>query len=49
MQQAGPARLVLTAALLGLNVAADVVSFSKVIRNTPALDRLDQIGRLKAS
>jgi hypothetical protein len=46
----GPgARLVLTGALLILNVAADVVSFSKVIRNTPALDRLDQIGRLKAS
>jgi UDP-N-acetylmuramyl pentapeptide phosphotransferase/UDP-N-acetylglucosamine-1-phosphate transferase len=44
----GPgARLVLTAALLGLNVAADVVSFSKVIRNTPALDRLDQLGRLR--
>lgn len=46
----GPgARLALTAALLALNVAADVVSFSKVIRNTPALDRLDQLGRLKAS
>lgn len=46
----GPgARLVLTAALLILNVAADVVSFSKVIRRTPALDRLDQLGRLKAS
>ncbi|MEW6475271.1 MAG: hypothetical protein AB1679_23695 [Actinomycetota bacterium] len=46
----GPgARLVLTGALLVLNVAADVVSFSKVIRNTPALDRLDQLGRLKAS
>ena len=46
----GPgARLGLTAALLILNVAADVVSFSKVIRRTPALDRLDQLGRLKAS
>lgn len=46
----GPgARLVLAGALLVLNVAADVVSFSKVIRNTPALDRLDQLGRLKAS
>jgi len=45
----GPgARLVLTAALLALNVAADVVSFSRVIRNTPALDRLDQLGRLRA-
>ncbi len=46
----GPgARLVLTGGLLALNVAADLVSFSKVIRNTPALDRLDQIGRLRAS
>ena len=45
----GPgARLVLTGVLLALNVAADVVSFSKVIRNTPALDRLDQLGRLRA-
>jgi hypothetical protein len=45
----GPgARLVLTAILLVLNVAADLVSFSKVIRNTPALDRLDQLGRLRA-
>jgi hypothetical protein len=45
----GPgARLVLTGALLALNVAADVVSFSRVIRNTPALDRLDQLGRLRA-
>jgi UDP-GlcNAc:undecaprenyl-phosphate/decaprenyl-phosphate GlcNAc-1-phosphate transferase len=44
----GPgARLVLTGALLGLNVAADLVSFTKVIRNTPALDRLDQLGRLR--
>ena len=46
----GPgARLVLTGVLLALNVAADLVSFSKVIRNTPALDRLDQIGRLRAT
>ena len=45
----GPAaRLVLTAALLGLNVVADLISFSKVIRTTPALDRLDRLGRLKA-
>jgi hypothetical protein len=44
----GPgARLVLTAVLLVLNVAADLVSFSKVIRNTPALDRLDRLGRLR--
>ncbi|HEX6381954.1 MAG TPA: hypothetical protein VF180_11985 [Acidimicrobiia bacterium] len=46
----GPgARLIVTAVLLGLNVAADLISFSKVIRSTPALDRLDQLGRLKAA
>jgi len=46
----GPgARLVVTGALAVLNVAADLVSFSKVIKRTPALDRLDQIGRLRAS
>ena len=43
------ARLVVTGALAVLNVAADLVSFSKVIKRTPALDRLDQIGRLRAS
>jgi len=43
----GPgARLVVTAVLAALNVAADVVSFSQVIRRTPALDRLDRLGRL---
>jgi hypothetical protein len=31
-----------------LNVAADLISFSKVIRNTPALDRLDRLGRIRA-
>jgi UDP-N-acetylmuramyl pentapeptide phosphotransferase/UDP-N-acetylglucosamine-1-phosphate transferase len=46
----GPAaRLVVTGVLLVLNVAADLISFSKVIRNTPALDRLDKLGRLKAA
>jgi hypothetical protein len=46
----GPgARLVLAVVLLVLNVAADVVSFSQVIRSTPALDRLDRLGRLKPS
>jgi len=46
----GPdARLIVTAVLLVLNVAADLTSFSKVIRSTPALDRLDKLGRLKAS
>jgi UDP-GlcNAc:undecaprenyl-phosphate/decaprenyl-phosphate GlcNAc-1-phosphate transferase len=46
----GPgARLVVTGVLLVLNVAADLISFSRVIRSTPALDRLDKLGRLKAS
>jgi UDP-N-acetylmuramyl pentapeptide phosphotransferase/UDP-N-acetylglucosamine-1-phosphate transferase len=46
----GPgARLVVTGVLLVLNVAADLVSFSRVIRSTPALDRLDKLGRLEAS
>ena len=45
----GPAaRLAVTAVLLVLNVAADLISFSKVIRSTPALNRLDQLGRLRA-
>jgi UDP-GlcNAc:undecaprenyl-phosphate/decaprenyl-phosphate GlcNAc-1-phosphate transferase len=44
----GPgARLVVTGVLLVLNVAADLISFSKVIRNTPALDRLDKLGGLR--
>jgi UDP-GlcNAc:undecaprenyl-phosphate/decaprenyl-phosphate GlcNAc-1-phosphate transferase len=46
----GPgARLVVTGVLAVLNVAADVISFSKVIRRTPTLDRLDQLGRLRPS
>jgi hypothetical protein len=45
----GPgARLAVTGVLVVLNVAADLISFSKVIRNTPALDRLDQLGRVRA-
>jgi UDP-N-acetylmuramyl pentapeptide phosphotransferase/UDP-N-acetylglucosamine-1-phosphate transferase len=40
-------RLIVAAVLLVLNVAADVFSFSKVIRRTPALNRLDQLGRLR--
>jgi len=44
----GPgARLVVTGVLLVLNVAADLISFSKMIRNTPALDRLDKFGGLR--
>jgi UDP-N-acetylmuramyl pentapeptide phosphotransferase/UDP-N-acetylglucosamine-1-phosphate transferase len=47
---AGPtARLAVTAGLAALNVAADVVSFSRVIKRTPALERLDQLGRLRPS
>jgi UDP-N-acetylmuramyl pentapeptide phosphotransferase/UDP-N-acetylglucosamine-1-phosphate transferase len=43
----GPgARLVVTGVLLVLNVAADLISFSKVIGGTPTLDRLDKLGRL---
>ena len=46
----GPgSRLIVTGVLLVLNVAADLISFSKVIRSTPALDRLDKLGRLKAA
>jgi UDP-N-acetylmuramyl pentapeptide phosphotransferase/UDP-N-acetylglucosamine-1-phosphate transferase len=46
----GPgARLVTAGVLVVLNVAADVVSFSRVIKNTPALDRLDRLGRLRLS
>jgi hypothetical protein len=46
----GPgARLIVTAVLLVLNVAADLISFTQLIRNTPALDRLDRLGRIRAS
>ena len=46
----GPgARLAVTGGLAVLNLAADLVSFSKVIKRTPALDRLDRLGRLRAS
>ena len=45
----GPgARLVATAILAALNLAADLTSFSRLIKRTPALDRLDQLGRLRA-
>jgi UDP-N-acetylmuramyl pentapeptide phosphotransferase/UDP-N-acetylglucosamine-1-phosphate transferase len=42
-------RLLVTGVLLVLNVAADLISFSKVIRSTSTLDRLDKLGRLKTS
>ena len=45
----GPgARLIVTGVLVVLNVAADLISFSKVIRKTPALDRLDRLGGLRS-
>jgi hypothetical protein len=44
----GPgARLVLTAVLLALNVAADVTSFSRLIKQTAVLNRLDRLGGLR--
>jgi hypothetical protein len=44
----GPgARLVLTAVLAALNLAADLTSFSRLIRKTPVLDRLDRFGGLR--
>jgi len=42
-------RLVLTAVLLLLNVVADVTSFSRLIKKTPVLDRLDRLGGLRGS
>ncbi|GAA2590591.1 hypothetical protein GCM10010411_24390 [Actinomadura fulvescens] len=40
----GP-RLAVLAGLVGLNVASEFVSFTKVIKQTPVLDRLDMLGR----
>ena len=45
----GPgARLVLTAVLAALNLAADLTSFSRLIKKTPVLDRLDRFGGLRS-
>jgi hypothetical protein len=44
----GPgARLVVTAVLAALNLAADLTSFSGLIKRTPVLDRLDRLGGLR--
>jgi hypothetical protein len=44
----GPgARLVVTAVLAALNLAADLTSFSRLIKKTPVLDRLDRLGGLR--
>ena len=41
-------RLGLLAGVAGLNAASEVVSFTKVIQATPALRRIDQLGRRPA-
>jgi hypothetical protein len=43
-----PARLVLLAGITGLTAASEKVSFTKVIERTPALRRLDMLGRRPA-
>ncbi|HEY6277684.1 MAG TPA: hypothetical protein VIX86_15275 [Streptosporangiaceae bacterium] len=40
-----PARVALLAGIAGLTVASEVVSFTAVIERTPALHRLDMLGR----
>jgi UDP-GlcNAc:undecaprenyl-phosphate/decaprenyl-phosphate GlcNAc-1-phosphate transferase len=43
-----PARMVLLAGITGLTAASEKVSFTKVIERTPALRRLDTLGRRPA-
>jgi hypothetical protein len=40
-----PARIALLAGIAGLTAASEKVSFTKVIERTPALRRLDMLGR----
>lgn len=40
-----PVRLAVLAGVVGLNAASEKVSFTKVIRETPFLDRIDMLGR----
>jgi len=40
-----PARMALLAGITGLTAASEKVSFTKVIERTPALRRLDMLGR----
>jgi UDP-GlcNAc:undecaprenyl-phosphate/decaprenyl-phosphate GlcNAc-1-phosphate transferase len=44
-----PARIALLAGIVGLTAASEKVSFSKVIERTPALRRLDMLGRRPAA
>jgi UDP-GlcNAc:undecaprenyl-phosphate/decaprenyl-phosphate GlcNAc-1-phosphate transferase len=44
-----PARIAMLAGILGLTAASEVVSFTAVIERTPALRRLDMLGRRPAS
>ena len=44
-----PARIALLAGIAGLTAASEKVSFTKVIERTPALRRLDMLGRRPAN